>query len=100
MDETVREQLWRAVQCTVEKDVVCTERSLAYLNSTPLPLEKTEEVINPMSYLVREEMDDAVREQFWRAVQCTVEKDVVRTDRSHAYFKGADNPNIEILKLV
>ena len=46
----------------------------------------------------REGMDEESREKFWRAVQCTVEKDVVRTDRSHVYFKGADNPNIEILK--
>jgi hypothetical protein len=37
-------------------------------------------------------------EEFWRNVQCTVEKDVVRTDRSHIYFKGEDNPNIDILK--
>ena len=39
-------------------------------------------------------------EKFWRNVQCTVEKDAVRTDRSHPYFKGEDNPNIEVLKYV
>ena len=42
--------------------------------------------------------DDA--KVFWKSVQCTVEKDVVRTDRSHPYFKGEDNPNIDILKSV
>ena len=47
---------------------------------------------------IREEMTEAEREQFWRSVQCIVEKDVVRTDRSHPYFKGENNPNIAILK--
>ena len=37
-------------------------------------------------------------QQFWRSVQSTVEKDVVRTDRTHPYFMGDDNPNIEILQ--
>ena len=38
------------------------------------------------------------QEQFWRRIQSTVEKDVIRTDRSHEYFKGEDNPNIEVLQ--
>lgn len=48
----------------------------------------------------REEMSPTEAEEFWRHVQCTVEKDVVRTDRSHPYFRGEDNPNIDILKWV
>ena len=43
-------------------------------------------------------MTEDEKETFWRNTQCIVEKDVVRTDRSHPYFKGEDNPNIEILK--
>lgn len=36
---------------------------------------------------------------FWRSVQCIIEKDVVRTDRSNPYFAGGDdNPNIESMK--
>ncbi|CAH1795390.1 unnamed protein product [Owenia fusiformis] len=46
----------------------------------------------------REMMTEDERERFWRSTQCTVEKDVVRTDRSHPYFRGEDNPNIEVLK--
>ncbi|XP_071796774.1 TBC1 domain family member 16-like [Asterias amurensis] len=38
------------------------------------------------------------QEIFWRNVQCTVDKDVVRTDRSHPYFKGDNNPNIDIMR--
>ena len=38
------------------------------------------------------------KEQFWRKIQSIVEKDVVRTDRSHPYFRGEDNPNIEVLQ--
>lgn len=37
---------------------------------------------------------------FWKTVQCTVEKDVVRTDRCHPYFTGDGNPNVDILKYV
>ena len=38
-------------------------------------------------------------ETFWRKVQCTVDKDVVRTDRSHPYFAGESNPNVQIMRL-
>ncbi|XP_013399258.1 TBC1 domain family member 16-like [Lingula anatina] len=48
----------------------------------------------------RESMTPAEQEQFWRGVQCTVEKDVVRTDRSNPYFMGEDNPNIDVLKSI
>ncbi|KAG8191231.1 hypothetical protein JTE90_021965 [Oedothorax gibbosus] len=43
-------------------------------------------------------MSAAEQDVFWRTIQCTVEKDVVRTDRSHPFFAGEDNPNIEIMK--
>lgn len=36
--------------------------------------------------------------QFWRTVQCVVEKDVVRTDRTNPFFCGDDNPNTEMMK--
>lgn len=36
--------------------------------------------------------------QFWRTVQCVVEKDVVRTDRTNPFFCGEDNPNTEMMK--
>jgi len=45
-------------------------------------------------------MSGEEKEAFWKAVQCTVEKDVVRTDRCHPYFSGEGNPNIDILKYV
>jgi len=48
----------------------------------------------------RELMCGEEKEAFWKAVQCTVEKDVVRTDRCHPYFTGEGNPNIDILKYV
>ncbi|KAK3598747.1 hypothetical protein CHS0354_028799 [Potamilus streckersoni] len=46
----------------------------------------------------RESMNEEEHETFLRNIQCIVEKDVVRTDRSHHYFRGENNPNIEILK--
>lgn len=47
---------------------------------------------------IRDSMSEEDKETFWRNVQCTVEKDVIRTDRSHPYFRGENNPNIEVLK--
>lgn len=35
---------------------------------------------------------------FWRAVQFTVDKDVVRTDRSSQFFRGEGNPNVESMR--
>ena len=37
-------------------------------------------------------------EKFWKDIQFTVDKDVVRTDRSHPFFTGEDNPNIEKMR--
>jgi len=45
-------------------------------------------------------MSQEEQKAFWKAVQCTVEKDVVRTDRCRPYFSGDGNPNIDILKYV
>lgn len=43
-------------------------------------------------------MDAEQQQNFWRNVQCIVEKDVVRTDRGNPYFAGEDNPNIDVMK--
>ena len=39
-------------------------------------------------------------EKFWKNIQFTVDKDVVRTDRSHPFFTGQDNPNVEKMRYV
>lgn len=43
-------------------------------------------------------MSPEEQNSFWKAVQCVVEKDVVRTDRGNPYYAGDDNPNIETMK--
>ncbi|XP_063231993.1 TBC1 domain family member 16 [Bacillus rossius redtenbacheri] len=48
----------------------------------------------------RLDMDPESQQVFWRTVQCTVEKDVVRTDRANPFFAGEDNPNVEIMKSI
>ncbi|XP_062930544.1 TBC1 domain family member 16 isoform X1 [Mobula hypostoma] len=40
------------------------------------------------------------QEEFWRKVQFTVDKDVVRTDRSKQFFKGENNPNVELMRRI
>nr|KAG5713742.1 hypothetical protein BaRGS_024369 [Batillaria attramentaria] len=47
---------------------------------------------------MRDSMRGEEKQHFWRNIQCIVEKDVVRTDRSHPYFRGQHNPNILVLK--
>lgn len=37
---------------------------------------------------------------FYRTIQCVVEKDVVRTDRTNSYFVGDNNPHLEQMKSV
>ncbi|EAW89577.1 TBC1 domain family, member 16, isoform CRA_d [Homo sapiens] len=37
---------------------------------------------------------------FWRNVQFTVDKDVVRTDRNNQFFRGEDNPNVESMRRI
>uniref|UniRef100_H0WTF6 TBC1 domain family member 16 n=1 Tax=Otolemur garnettii TaxID=30611 RepID=H0WTF6_OTOGA len=37
---------------------------------------------------------------FWRSVQFTVDKDVVRTDRSNQFFRGEGNPNVESMRRI
>ncbi|XP_068769762.1 TBC1 domain family member 16 isoform X2 [Struthio camelus] len=37
---------------------------------------------------------------FWRNVQFTVDKDVVRTDRSNQFFRGEGNPNVETMRRI
>ena len=39
-------------------------------------------------------------EDFWRRIQFTVDKDVVRTDRSHPYYAGQQNPNLDKMRNV
>ncbi|XP_014678868.1 PREDICTED: TBC1 domain family member 16-like [Priapulus caudatus] len=46
----------------------------------------------------QESFTEEQQETFWRQIQCTVDKDVVRTDRSNPFFKGENNPNLEIMR--
>ncbi|XP_036268114.1 TBC1 domain family member 16 [Pipistrellus kuhlii] len=45
-------------------------------------------------------MTPAEHREFWRKVQFTVDKDVVRTDRSSQFFRGEGNPNVESMRRI
>ncbi|XP_056406039.1 TBC1 domain family member 16 isoform X2 [Hyla sarda] len=45
-------------------------------------------------------MNPDAQKAFWRNVQFTVDKDVVRTDRSNQFFRGEDNPNVEAMRRI
>ncbi|KAG0712996.1 TBC1 domain family member 16 [Chionoecetes opilio] len=51
-------------------------------------------------HALREAMVGEELDWFRRNVQCTVEKDVVRTDRSNPCFAGNDNPNLDKMKRI
>lgn len=57
---------------------------------------RRQEYLNIME--MRKSLSGEDYDDFFRNVQCVVEKDVVRTDRANPYFAGSDNPNIEIMK--
>ena len=44
----------------------------------------------------RDNMCEEERVSFWKDIQSIVENDVIRTDRSHPYFKGDHNPNVQV----
>ncbi|XP_063816820.1 TBC1 domain family member 16 isoform X2 [Pseudophryne corroboree] len=48
----------------------------------------------------RVSMSPEAQKDFWRNVQFTVDKDVVRTDRSNQFFRGEDNPNVEAMRRI
>ncbi|KAM5135366.1 TBC1 domain family member 16 isoform 2-T2 [Mantella aurantiaca] len=48
----------------------------------------------------RVSMSPGAQRDFWRNVQFTVDKDVVRTDRSNQFFRGEDNPNVEAMRRI
>lgn len=48
--------------------------------------------------LSRKNKSELEKAQFWKTVQNIVDKDVVRTDRSHPYFAGDDNPNVAVMR--
>lgn len=45
----------------------------------------------------RASMTQAEKDEFWKNVRCTVEKDVIRTDRGNPYFRGKNNPNLDVM---
>uniref|UniRef100_UPI00358EC300 TBC1 domain family member 16-like isoform X2 n=1 Tax=Myxine glutinosa TaxID=7769 RepID=UPI00358EC300 len=45
-------------------------------------------------------MSQEEQEEFWKNVQYTVDRDVVRTDRKNHFYKGEDNPNVEKMRCI
>uniref|UniRef100_A0A8C4QRY3 TBC1 domain family, member 16 n=1 Tax=Eptatretus burgeri TaxID=7764 RepID=A0A8C4QRY3_EPTBU len=45
-------------------------------------------------------MSQEEQEEFWKNVQYTVDRDVVRTDRRKPFYKGEDNPNVEMMRCI
>ena len=49
---------------------------------------------NEREKIFSQQLDD----NFWKNIACSIEKDVLRTDRSNPFFKGEGNPNLDVLQ--
>ena len=50
--------------------------------------------------LRRKSMSAEEADLFWKKIECTVEKDAPRTDRTNPFFAGDDNENVHIMKRI
>ena len=66
----------------------------------PGGLERVGRLLTSQRALLRARLSMTPEEHraFWRNVQFTVDKDVVRTDRSNQFFRGEGNPNVESMR--
>lgn len=48
----------------------------------------------------RLDMSEEEKDEFWKRVQSTIEKDVPRTDRTNPFFSGDSNENVLIMKRI
>lgn len=50
--------------------------------------------------LNRKSMSAEEADSFWKRIECTVEKDAPRTDRTNPFFAGENNENVHIMKRI
>lgn len=48
----------------------------------------------------RKSMSAEEADSFWKRIECTVEKDAPRTDRTNPFFAGENNENVHIMKRI
>ncbi|KAF7236888.1 TBC1 domain family member 16 [Varanus komodoensis] len=91
IDVSIRGEVWPFLLCYYSYESTSEEREA-------LRVQKREEYFE----IQQKRLSLAPEEQkaFWRNVQFTVDKDVVRTDRSNQFFRGENNPNVETMRRI
>ncbi|XP_048467064.1 TBC1 domain family member 16-like, partial [Rhincodon typus] len=88
-DPTIRGEVWPFLLQFYSCESTSEERESLRIQKRT----EYEEIQNKRLSMTSEE-----QEEFWRKIQFTVDKDVVRTDRSKQFFKGENNPNVEAMR--
>ena len=90
LEKNLRKTVWPfLLHCYSTSSTFSDRISLAELRS-----QEYEEITRRRLY----SMSPEVQAQFWRTVQCVIEKDVVRTDRGNPFFAGEGNANVDTMK--
>lgn len=87
----LREQVWPFLLQRFPCESTYIERAMMIENGHL----KYQEIDHKRLNMSPEEQDD-----FWKRIQCTVEKDVPRTDRCNPFFAGDHNENMLIMKRI
>lgn len=87
----LREQVWPFLLQRFPCESTYIERAMMIENGHL----KYQEIDSKRLNMSPEEQDD-----FWKRIQCTVEKDVPRTDRCNPFFAGDQNENMLIMKRI
>lgn len=91
VNPALREQVWPFLLQRFPCESTYTERAMMIENGHL----KYQEIDHRRLNMTPEEQDD-----FWKRIQCTVEKDVPRTDRCNPFFAGDQNENMLIMKRI
>nr|XP_045013896.1 TBC1 domain family member 16 isoform X2 [Jaculus jaculus] len=91
IDVSIRGEVWPFLLCYYSHESTSEEREA-------LRVQKRKEYEDIQQK--RLSMTPEEHRAFWRTVQSTVDKDVVRTDRSNQFFRGKDNPNVESMRRI
>ncbi|KFP88541.1 TBC1 domain family member 16 [Acanthisitta chloris] len=91
IDISIRGEVWPFLLCYYSYESTSEEREA-------LRLQKRKEYFEIQEKRLSMSPDE--QKDFWRQVQFTVDKDVVRTDRSNQFFRGEDNPNVETMRRI
>ncbi|KAL9833612.1 LOW QUALITY PROTEIN: TBC1 domain family member 16 [Geothlypis trichas] len=91
IDVSIRGEVWPFLLHYYSYDSTSEEREA-------LRLQKRKEYFEIQEKRLSMSPDE--QKDFWRQVQFTVDKDVVRTDRSNQFFRGEGNPNVETMRRI